>query len=287
MKKNLLALTLLAMCMTFASCGKKDDARGIDTLDVIEDSGRPESGGDVPENGKQSEAGGDAGAQQPEGGNAVAEEGNSDAEKKAADEQALKEQAAAGGELEDTEAEETVFLSSKILKAGETMEILYPNDESVLEKGLEVTLRDAKLNDSPEEAQLDRALMEDRAENYNLSGEPWFCGIDEARILTCDLTVKNVNVEHGDSLHVSEIMVAYVDPATGKVSLLTCMPVYFSASSSNVGASDYYHYSVPKGESKDMTVAWLVPEEYEAENLYLGVVYDVRESQERQYFRLF
>ncbi len=287
MKKNILALTLLAACMMFASCGKEDDAQEIDTIEVIEDSGQPETGGDVPEGGEQSEAGDDAGAEQPQAGNATPEEGSPAADKKAADEQALKELAAAGGEPEDTEAEETVFLSDKILKAGETMEILYPNDENVLEKGLEVTLGDAKLNDSPEEAQLDRVLMEESTENYDLSGEPSFCGIDEARILTCNLTVKNVNVEREDGLHMSEIMVAYADPATGKVSLLTCMPVYFSASSSKVGESDYYHYAIPKGESKDMTVAWLVPEEYEAENLYLGVVYDVREPQERQYFRLF
>ena len=45
--------------------------------------------------------------------------------------------------------------------------------------------------------------------------------------------------------------------------------------------------SLPKGESKEMVVAWLIPGEYEAENLYLGVTYDNREPGERQYFRLF
>lgn len=274
MKKNILTLTLLATCMVFASCGKKEDAGGIDAVDVVEDSGQPGAGSDAPETGEQSEAGSD-----------VPQEGNPTAGKAAADEQALKEEAA--GQAEDAVTEETAFLSDRILTIGETMEILYPNDENALEQGLEVNLRDAKMFDSPEEAKLDRALMQDSTENYDLSGGVSFCGIDEAKILTCDLTVKNVNVEQGDSLHMSEIMVVYVDPATKKVSLLTCMPVYFSASSSKVGASDYYHYAIPKGESKDMTVAWLVPEEYEAENLYLGVSYDAREPQERQYFRLF
>ena len=65
------------------------------------------------------------------------------------------------------------------------------------------------------------------------------------------------------------------------------MPAYFSASSSSVGKSDYYHYELPKGESKEMVVAWLIPGEYEAENLYLGVTYDNKEPGERQYFRLF
>lgn len=276
MKKKVLTMTVLAACMMLASCGRESGEQVIDTVQIMEDSGQAQSEGDASGAGEQ-----------PEAGSVTPEEGNSAEEKKAADEQALKELAAAGGEPEDTGTEETVFLSGKILKAGETMEILYPNDDNTLEKGLEVTLGDAKLNDSPEEAQLDRALMKKSTENYDLSGEPSFCGIDEARILTCNLTVKNVNVEREDGLHMSEIMVAYADPATGKVSLLTCMPVYFSASSSKVGESDYYHYAIPKGESKDMTVAWLVPEEYEAENLYLGVCYDVREPQERQYFRLF
>ena len=262
MKKKVLTMTVLAACMMLVSCGRESGEQVIDTVRIMEDSGQAQPEGDASGAGEQ-----------PEAGNVTPEEGNSAEEKGAEDEQALKELAAAGGEPEDIETEET--------------EILYPNDENTLEKGLEVTLGDAKLNDSPEEAQLDRALMEKSTENYDLSGEPSFCGIDEARILTCNLTVKNVNVEREDGLHMSEIMVAYADPATGKVSLLTCMPVYFSASSSKVGESDYYHYAIPKGESKDMTVAWSVPEEYEAENLYLGVCYDVREPQERQYFRLF
>lgn len=36
-----------------------------------------------------------------------------------------------------------------------------------------------------------------------------------------------------------------------------------------------------------MTVAWLIPEEYEAGNLHLCVTYDNREPEERLYFRLF
>lgn len=179
------------------------------------------------------------------------------------------------------------MLSDKLLKAGDTLEVLYPVDEHSLEQGLELTLQDAKLSASPEEAQLDRALMQEKTENYDLSGDPAMYGIDEAGILTCNLTIRNVNVEEGDDLHIGEFMIAYADPATGKVSILSSMPAYFSASSSSVGKSDYYHYELPKGESKEMVVAWLIPGEYEAENLYLGVTYDNKEPGERQYFRLF
>lgn len=129
--------------------------------------------------------------------------------------------------------------------------------------------------------------MVEETENYDLSGNPMMYGIDEAGILTCNLTIRNVNVEEGDDLHIGTFMIAYADPATGKVSILTSMPTYFSASSSSVDKSDYYHYELPKGESKEMVVAWLIPEEYEAENLYLCVTYDNREPGERQYFRLF
>ena len=188
---------------------------------------------------------------------------------------------------EGGEEQTDIVLSDKLLKAGETLEVLYPVDEHSLEQGLELTLQDAKLSASPEEAQLDRVLMVEETENYDLSGDPMMYGIDEAGILTCNLTIRNVNVEEGDDLHIGTFMIAYADPATGKVSILTSMPTYFSASSSSVDKSDYYHYELPKGESKEMVVAWLIPEEYEAENLYLCVTYDNREPGERQYFRLF
>lgn len=72
MKKKILAMTVLAACMLFASCGKESDGQGIDTVQIMEDSGQkePESGasgaGGQPEAendssgaGGQSEAGSD------------------------------------------------------------------------------------------------------------------------------------------------------------------------------------------------------------------------------------
>ena len=272
MKKKILAMTVLAACMLFASCGKESDGQGIDTVQIMEDSGQAE-----PESGA-SGAGG-----QPEAGRGMPEAGNPSSEKSAEDELALKEALVGESGEEQTE----VVLSDKLLKAGDTLEVLYFVDEHTLEQGLELTLQDAKLSASPEEAQLDRALMVEETENYDLSGDPMMYSIDEAGILTCNLTIRNVNVEEGDDLHIGTFMIAYADPATGKVSILTSMPTYFSASSSSVGKSDYYHYELPKGESKEMVVAWLIPGEYEAENLYLCVTYDNREPGERQYFRLF
>lgn len=274
MKKKFLTMLLLAVSMMSASCGRGDEAQESGTRqDVSSEGSRQAEAGDViSENGEQ-----------PESGSGMPEGGNSPSGGTEDDEQAQKEKEAAGA----GEVQEDVLLSDKLLKTGDTMEILYFVSGDSLAPGLEITLGEATLSGSPEEAHLDRALMMEETENYDLSEEPFFCSIDEAGILTCDLTVKNVNVEQGDQLHIGEIMVAYADPATGKVSILSSMPVYFSASSSAVGKSDYYHYAIPKGESREMTVAWLIPEEYEAENLYLGVEYDVRKPEERQYFRLF
>ena len=49
MKKNILALMLLATCMMFGSCGKEDGESGIDMVQVIESGKEPEAGGDMPE----------------------------------------------------------------------------------------------------------------------------------------------------------------------------------------------------------------------------------------------
>lgn len=285
MKKKILAMTVLAACMLFASCGKESDGQGIDTVQIMEDSGQAEPESGASGAGGQPEAENDSSGAggQSEAGSDMPEAGNPSSEKSAADELALKEALAGEGGEEQTD----IVLSDKLLKAGDTLEVLYPVDEHSLEQGLELTLQDAKLSASPEEAQLDRALMQEKTENYDLSGDPAMYGIDEAGILTCNLTIRNVNVEEGDDLHIGEFMIAYADPATGKVSILSSMPAYFSASSSSVGKSDYYHYELPKGESKEMVVAWLIPGEYEAENLYLCVTYDNREPGERQYFRLF
>lgn len=265
MKRSVLAMLCLAVCVAFASCGRGDGGRENDAEEVL----RPESGGGTP------------------GSEERQETGNAPADNVTDPELAKKEMAA---DEDWTEGE--ALLSDKVLKAGETMGVFRFVDERTLEEVLEMTLQEAELTDSPEEAGLDRSWMEERTEIYDLTGNPTFCGIDEARLLTCNLTVKKVSrekkgKEQEDGLHISEIMIAYVDPTTRKVSLLSCMPVYFSASSSSVGKSDYYHYAIPDGESREMTVAWLVPKEYEAANLYLCVTYDAREPEERQYFRLF
>ena len=140
--------------------------------------------------------------------------------------------------------------------------------------------------DSPEAAGLNRTQMQEETENYDTSENPEWCKTEDANILVCDLNVSNISGDPDGELHISEIMIAYVDPDTGRVSIVSNAPAYFSASLSHVGASDYYHYQVPREESRNMTVAWAVQKEYEAENLYLCVTYDVREPQERQYFRV-
>lgn len=267
MKKGIVSMCVLTTCVLLCSCGQGSSGQEGDRISGESDSYQLELEDGLPECGEVPEPYADM----PKCGEPAEPQGS-------------------GGEADDLESaveQGDVLLSEKLLRAGDTLEVLYPTDESTFEKGLEVALKEANLHKTPEEASLDRELMTKETENYDLSGNPLFYSIDEAGILTCNLTIKNVNVEEGEDLHISELMIAYVDPATQKVSMVSCMPVYFSASSSKVGASDYYHYAIPKEESKDMTVAWLIPKEYQAKDLYLGVAYDVREPQERQYFQLF
>ena len=56
MKKKILAITVLAACMMFASCGKESDGQGSDTVQIMEDSGQAEPESDAPGAGGQPEA---------------------------------------------------------------------------------------------------------------------------------------------------------------------------------------------------------------------------------------
>lgn len=283
MKKNVLLTSVLITGVLLTACGGADSEPGTDTV--------PGSAG----NGPQSYAASDNGGPGSDtSGNSSAGEGSSETgglsmdEGMSMDEGISMDELKAAGEL-DTEMkfeEEDVLLSDHILKAGDTMQIMYPNNDGTLYNGLDITLHGAEVFDSPEAAGLNRAQMQEETENYDTSGNPEWCGIDDANLLVCDLAVRNIDGNPDGDLHISEIMIVYADPVTGKVSIVSSFPAYFSASISNAGASDYYHYQVPKGESMDMKVAWAVQKEYAVENLYLCVTYDVREPQERQYFRL-
>ena len=107
--------------------------------------------------------------------------------------------------------------------------------------------------DSLEDAGLDKTQVRKEVENYDMSGDPQWCSVDDTKILVCDLTIKNLDENSDGDLHIGEFMIAYADPG---------------------------------GESSDMKAAWLIQDGYEPENLYLCVTYDVKNVKDRQYFRL-
>ena len=264
MKRNALAAVVLLMGVLLTACGQADGAQGVDMVpDILADRDESSMASGIMSSGMDVSGAGDM---------------------------SMEDLKAAG--MLDTEegmegdGEGDVLLSDKILKTGDTMQVIYPDNEGRLYQGLEITLHGAEVYDSPEAAGLDRAQMEEKTENYDTAGEPEWCSIDEGRILVCDLTAKNVEAGSDGDLHISEFMIAYADPDTRKVTIVSAAPAYFSASISQAGASDYYHYQLPEGESKDIKAAWLIQKEYEAENLYLCVTYDNREPEERQYFRM-
>lgn len=274
MKKNVMFVSLLIAGVLLASCGKAEPAPGTDIVPgTVEGSVSQDVEHGV---GGSEEGGGEVTAEGQTGGNPGQGSLDPEAEKSLAAQEAG----------DDAWEEEEIRLSDKILEKGDTMQVMDISDANELYPGLEVTLKGAKLFDSPEAASLDRAQMLESTENYDEAGEPVWCSIEEGKLLICDLTVKNLEEESDGDLHIGSLMIAYVDPDTGKVSMVTSAPAYFPATASVLDASDYYHYRLAAGESKDMTVGWLVQEEYEIENLYLCVAYDAREQVERQYFQL-
>lgn len=253
MKKTFLFTCILTAGILLAACGLKDNAPEKDPAQGAGESGISESVAPKTE--------------------------DSSMEEPIQDDISVKQDS----DYESVEGE--ALLSDKILSAGDTMQVLYPIDDTLTETELNITLHEAKFFHSPEEAGLDRAQMKPETENYDVLGDPVWCSIEQGNLLVCDITVENAASESGD-LHIGTIMISYADPETKKVTIISCSPAYFSASSSKIGASDYLHYQLPKGESRDITAVWLIQKEYEVENLYLGITYDIRVPGERQYFQI-
>lgn len=270
MKKSLMSIMLLAASILLASCGRSQGEQGVSPAQAA-GSGYESS----------AEPGGSAGGAGTVAGDRQGGEPSGDSTGGGEVSPADKE--AGTGEMWE---EEEVFLSDEILNAGDTMQVMYYQDANTLCHGLDITLHKAGVYDSPEAAGLGSVELVEEAEVYDRDGNPQLLSTAGIRLLSCDLTIQNIDDAQGSEQHISSIMLAYADPSTKKVTIVSCGPAYFSASSSRPGAGDYYHYQLPQGESKDMTVAWPVPEEYEEENLYLCVTYDSREPEERQYFRL-
>lgn len=267
MKKSFMSVMLLAASILLASCGRSWGEQGVSPAQEASPAQEIKGSGSESSAEQGGTVGAGTGAGDRQGGEPI-----SPADKEAGT-----------GEMWE---EEEIFLSDEILNAGDTMQVMYYQDANTLCHGLDITLHKAGWYDSPEAAGLGSVELVEEAEVYDRDGNPQLLDTAGIRLLSCDLTIRNIDDAQGSEQHISSIMLAYADPSTKKVTIVSCGPAYFSASSSRAGAGDYYHYQLPQGESKDMTVAWPVPEEYEEENLYLCVTYDCREPAERQYFRL-
>ncbi len=259
MKKSFLTISILTAGALLASCSRSDNTQGTEIVSDTIAGSYSVSG--------EHETEGIAAGEPP------------------VDEQTQKDSAE---EDKGTYAwgEEEALLTDNILEVNDTLQVMHITAEETLYPARELTLKGVQLFDSPEEADLDRAKMQEQTENYDTAGDPEWCSIDEGKLLVCNLNVKNLEEESDGELNMSEFMIAYADPDTGKVTIVSCAPAYVSASLSQAGASDYFHYQIAAGESKDMTVAWLIQEKYDVENLYLCVTYDIRTPGERQYFRM-
>lgn len=260
MKKNFLFLLFLVMGVLLVSCGRGEEAQGKDMVPGTVESDNQSREKNAP---------------------SYAEQQSADS---AAEEEAMKSQMAK--EAAEGWTEEETLLSEHILKVGDTMQVMYPTNENTLYHGRDITLQGAEMYDSLEDAGLDKTQVRKEVENYDTSGDPQWCSVDDTKILVCDLTIKNLDENSDGDLHIGEFMIAYADPSTKMVTIVSNSPAYFSASSSRLDASDYLHYQLPGGESSDMKAAWLIQDGYEPENLYLCVTYDVKNVKDRQYFCL-
>lgn len=248
----------------FAACGKAGDwssAEDPQTTDVSA-GGMEDSYSDADRSGDASQSP-DADHSAESGADSESGRSSESAGAETSKDKDLSSKSMKDSRLQDTEKEveeisgeeESVTLSDKILKAGDTMTDLLPLDDDPQNRGLVITLKEAKFYETPEDAGLDRLQMEEQTENFDISGNPEWCGIGEGKPLVCDLNVKNINHDWEDELHISEIMIDYADPDTRKVGIVSCAPAYLSASSSKVGARITTIISFPREKARK----WRLP----------------------------
>lgn len=155
----------------------------------------------------------------------------------------------------------------------ETASLLWPTNQNPNRVGMECTVKAATLYAKPEAANIDRTQVStDKECHYNLkTEEPETLDFSKAHFLLCDVTLKNIHLNQ-DEMNITALSLVYLSPDTKELKPIG-FPAYFPKSKSSVGASDYYHYALPVGQSMDAKIGWWVDlNECKKENLY--VVYN-------------
>ena len=119
-------------------------------------------------------------------------------------------------------------------------------------------------------------------------------GIDsskmEEQFLLVDITIRNN--EMPQELNISSLELTYCEPSQTDLSVRSFYPLAYPAYFSNAGprsgeySSEYYHYTLPVGESLSVKVGWYVDlTEYDKGSLFL--IFNSRIETLRQYLALF
>lgn len=253
-------ISLACLCVSLPACSastKQDATAGISSQ---EESGSSEK----------------AESQEETGGSASADNAEEKSESFLSKAQNL---LGAEGQSEKT-TNGSELLQDKVLQMGETEPLCYPTKDDPERIGIEYTVNAAKLYNTPEEAELDKAeVLTEGDLLYDIETEAPVSPLDTSKLsfLLCDVSIKNVNLDLGE-LNITDLQVAGLKP-DGKELRSTGLPAYFSEAADEMGGPKYYHLDIPAGQSVDAKIGWWIDlEQYKKENLYVtynlgGVIY--------------
>lgn len=158
----------------------------------------------------------------------------------------------------------------------------------LVENAMTYSITDAEIFDSSDAAGIDPSAMEEYIdyrftdENGNLRAGVQF--------LLVDLTIRNN--EMPQELNISSLELTYCEPSQTDLSVHSFYPLAYPAYFSNAGSrqgeysSEYYHYTLPAGESLSVKVGWYVDlTKYDKSALFL--IFNSRIETLRQYLPLF
>ena len=158
----------------------------------------------------------------------------------------------------------------------------------LVENAMTYIITNAEIFDSSDAAGIDLSKMEEYIdyrftdENGNLRSEVQF--------LLVDITIRNN--EMPQELNISSLELTYCEPSQTDLSVRSFYPLAYPAYFSNAGprsgeySSEYYHYTLPAGESLSVKVGWYVDlTEYDKGSLFL--IFNSRIETLRQYLPLF
>lgn len=158
----------------------------------------------------------------------------------------------------------------------------------LVENAMTYIITNAEIFDSSDAAGIDSSKMEEYIdyrftdENGNLRAGVQF--------LLVDITIRNN--EMPQELNISSLELTYCEPSQTDLSARSFYPLAYPAYFSNAGprsgeySSEYYHYTLPAGESLSVKVGWYVDlTEYDKSSLFL--IFNSRIETLRQYLPLF